>query len=94
LDEGNFYQKISSYSEKGEIDKLKSTEQHFKDDGQKIASVICFPLQFFLIIFQKTENLENSIEAYSLKLEEASERKRSYLHMLDRMKVKFLESIH
>jgi len=55
-----------------ELDKLKSTEQHFKDDSHKISS--------------KTENLEGSIEAYSLKLEEAAERKRSYLHMLDRMK--------
>jgi len=57
---------------RGELDKLKSTEQHFKDDSHKISS--------------KTENLEGSIEAYSLRLEEANERKRSYLHMLDRMK--------
>jgi hypothetical protein len=57
---------------RGEIDKLKGTEQHFKDDSNKISS--------------KTGDLESSIESYSIRLEEAAERKRSYLHMLDRMK--------
>jgi hypothetical protein len=33
--------------------------------------------------------LETSIDSYSTRLEEAAERKRSYLHMLDRMKVRF-----